>query len=123
MNGVRRGFTDYQPYEKNLAFVPEVRGVPFGQQYPTQLRDILVKNGILNPDYTPNEATAKELGWILQDPADVPLMQRYWLSQAERTRLINERYARQDAEAARLKAAEAKVSGNAARLPSIKEGK
>ena len=29
--------------------------------------DILVANGILNPDYTPNEATAQRLGWKLVD--------------------------------------------------------
>ena len=34
------------------------------------LRDILVANGILNSDYTPNEATAARLGWKLADLAD-----------------------------------------------------
>ena len=93
VNGVRRGFTEYEPYVRNRFFRPEVRGVPFGTQYPQELRDILVDNGILNPDYTPNEATAERLGWTLRDPEDVPVSQRYWLSAEERRALLeaNER--------------------------------
>ena len=73
VNGVRRGFAKYQPYQPNTAFRPVVRGIPFGTQFPKELRDILVANDILNPDYTPNEATAQRLGWKLIDPADVGL--------------------------------------------------
>jgi len=76
VNGVRRGFADYKPYVENDSFRPTVRGVPFGTEYPRALRDILVQNGILNADYTPNEATAARLGWELRDPDDVPLEQR-----------------------------------------------
>jgi len=70
VNGVRRGFADYEPYRENRAYRPEVRGVPFGAQYPPDLRAILVENGILNPDYTPNEQTAARMGWDLEDAAD-----------------------------------------------------
>jgi hypothetical protein len=72
VNGVRRGFADYEPYLPNSAFKPEQRGVPFGTQYPKALRDILVQNGILNADYTPNEATAARLGWELLDADQMP---------------------------------------------------
>jgi len=65
VNGVRRGFARYEPYLTSDAFRPEQRGVPFGGQWPKALRDILVQNGILNADYTPNEATAARLGWEL----------------------------------------------------------
>ncbi|MFQ5504089.1 MAG: hypothetical protein ACE5F1_04725 [Planctomycetota bacterium] len=68
VNGVRRGFTKYEPYLPNDFFKPEVMEIPFGTQYPKEYRDILVKNGILNPDYTPNKATAKKLGWKLRKP-------------------------------------------------------
>ena len=84
VNGVRRGFTKYEPYETNHGFKPDVRGVPFGSQYPKALRDILVGNGILNADYTPNEATAARLGWKLKDKEDVSLAERWWLTAAER---------------------------------------
>jgi hypothetical protein len=96
VNGVRRGFTEYEPYAKNNdAFRPTVRGVPFGTQYPKELRDILVANGILQADYTPNEATAARLGWNLIDAADVRIEERHWLSAAERSRLIEARDERQ----------------------------
>ena len=88
VNGLRRGFTEYQPYEDNHSFVPEVRGVPFGTQYPKGLRDVLVANGILNPDYTPDEATAARLGWKLKDPEDVPVADRFWLPAEEIARLL-----------------------------------
>jgi len=48
--------------------VPESIDVPFGTQYPDSYRDIMVQNGILNPDYTPNEATAAQMGWPLTIP-------------------------------------------------------
>jgi hypothetical protein len=87
VNGVRRGFAQYEPYIPNTAFRPDVKGVPFGTQYPEALRDILVKNGILNPDYTPNEATAARLGWKLKEQNDVPIRLRWWLPHEERQRL------------------------------------
>jgi len=88
VNGVRRGFAEYEPYVPNSSFRPEVRGVPFGGQWPQALRDILVKNGILNPDYTPNEATAARLGWELKDPDDesLDLHQRSVPGERRRTR-------------------------------------
>jgi hypothetical protein len=88
VNGVRRGFAKYEPYIPNTAFRPDVKGVAFGTQYPKALRDILVKNGVLNPDYTPNEATAKRLGWKLQEQSDVPAKERWWLPSAERRKLM-----------------------------------
>jgi hypothetical protein len=72
VHGVRRGFVEYEPYLPNSAFQPEQRGVPFGGQWPKALRDILVKNGVLNADYTPNEATAARLGWKLLDADEMP---------------------------------------------------
>jgi hypothetical protein len=90
VNGVRRGFASHQPFRENLDFRPEVRGVPFGTQYPKALRDVLVANGILNADYTPNEATAARLGWELKDQHEVPPSQRWWLDPEERARLVQQ---------------------------------
>ncbi|MEX2218924.1 MAG: hypothetical protein WD749_09210 [Phycisphaerales bacterium] len=70
VNGLRAGFTEYKPFLPNSAFVPEVKGQPFGGQYPEELRRMLVANGILNPDYTPNEETAALLGWDLLEPEE-----------------------------------------------------
>jgi len=69
VNGVRRGYGDFETMAENRFFVPTERGVPFGTQYPEAVRQILVENGTLNPDYTPNEATAAANGWTLRDPA------------------------------------------------------
>ena len=68
VNGVRRGYADVQLIRENHAYVPEVRGVPYGTQYPEAVRQILVENGTLNPDYTPNEQTAAMLGRTLKEP-------------------------------------------------------
>jgi hypothetical protein len=68
VNGVRRGFSGHECIRPNQAWVPEVRGVPFGTQYPRALQRILIQNGILNPDLTPNEVTAARNGWALRDP-------------------------------------------------------
>jgi hypothetical protein len=94
VNGVRRGFAEYEPFIPNTAFRPEVKGVPFGTQFPQALRDILVENGILNADYTPNEATAARLGWKLKDPDEVPLEERWWISDAARRELLLDRSSR-----------------------------
>ena len=55
-----------------ISWVPRVKGEPFGTQFPESLREILVENGTLNPDYTPNAATARKLGWTLEDVKDSP---------------------------------------------------
>jgi len=70
VNGVRRGFTEVRTVRDNMAFVPTVRGVPFGTQYPAELRQLLVENGILNPDFTPNESMAASRGWTLVEAGD-----------------------------------------------------
>ena len=66
VNGVRRGFLETRTEHPNGSFVPTVRGVPFGSQYPPAIRELLVRNGILNPDFTPNETTAAQMGWKLR---------------------------------------------------------
>ena len=68
VNGVRRGFADLELIRENHGYVPKVRGVPYGTQYREGHRQILVENGILNADFTPNEATAAMMGWTLRDP-------------------------------------------------------
>lgn len=72
VQGVRRGFAGFTAVRENRAYRPVVRGVPFGTQYPDALRAILVENGTLNADFTPNEATAARLGWELEDATDLP---------------------------------------------------
>ena len=72
-NPVRRGFADLELIRENHAYVPETRGVPYGAQYREAHRQILVHNGILNPDFTPNERKAGEMGWTLRDPTSEEL--------------------------------------------------
>ena len=65
VNGVRRGFRSHEAIQENTVFVPHVRGEPFGEEFPAGMRAILVENGTLNADYTPNETTAAAHGWRL----------------------------------------------------------
>ena len=78
VNGVRRGFADVELVHDNRSFVPEVRGVPFGTQYPEALRRILVENGTLNPDFTPSEETAARNGWLLRASKVMRLYNGHW---------------------------------------------
>ncbi len=87
VHGKRRGFEKVDTFLPNTSFQPEIKGVPFGTQYPKSYRDLLVKSGILNADYTPNEATAARLGWKLKEKSEVPVSERWWLSDEERHRL------------------------------------
>ena len=41
---------------------------PYAEYLRDGVRQILIENGILNADFTPNEATAAKLGWRLKDP-------------------------------------------------------
>jgi len=68
VNGVRRGFAQFEPIQANRAFVPTVRDQPFGAELPEEARRLLVENGTLEADYTPNEATARRNGWPLREP-------------------------------------------------------
>lgn len=68
VNGVRRGFAGFETLRENQAFVPRERGVPFGTELPEGVRELLIQNGTLRADGTPNEATAHRLGWELEEP-------------------------------------------------------
>jgi len=72
VNGIRRGFADLEFTHENHAYVPKVRGVPYGTQYCEKHRQILLENGILNADFTANEETAAMMGWTLRDPEPEP---------------------------------------------------
>ncbi len=67
VNGVRRGFADWEAIRANEAFRPDRRGVSYRDNYPPAIRAMLVANGILNADFTPNEENARRLGWSLRD--------------------------------------------------------
>ena len=51
----------------NRTFVPTDAGVPFGRQFTDEYRAILVENGTLNADFTPNVGTAARQGWRLDE--------------------------------------------------------
>lgn len=67
VNGVRRGFAEFKTIRKNRMFVPRTQGKPFLTQLPDAARKIMVENGTLNADFTPNEQTADRLGWKLKN--------------------------------------------------------
>jgi hypothetical protein len=65
VNGVRRGFRDIDIVAPNRSYRPTEVDLPFGEGLAPEVRQILVDNGTLNPDFTPNLATASGLGWKL----------------------------------------------------------
>lgn len=74
VNGVRRGYADFAAIRPNRVWVPEYAHEPYGTQYPEAIRRLLVENGTLNADLTPNVETAARLGWPLKVRAQpVPL--------------------------------------------------
>ena len=66
VNGVRLGFGQHVAVRENRSFVPVLRDVPFGAELAPQVRRLLVENGVLNADFTPNEGTAARMGWSLR---------------------------------------------------------
>jgi hypothetical protein len=71
VNGVRRGFSQFETITENTSFIPgesEVFGEPVFPQFNSDYRRILVENGTLNADFTPNMETAARLGWIPEEP-------------------------------------------------------
>ncbi len=68
VNGVRRGYAGFETIRDNRNFVPRVQGEPFGAELAAEVRALLIANGTLRADFTPNEATADRLGWTLIDP-------------------------------------------------------
>ena len=71
VNGVRRGFSQFETISENTSFIPgesEVFGEPVFPQFNSDYRRILVENGTLNADFTPNMETAARLGWIPKEP-------------------------------------------------------
>lgn len=65
VNGVRLGFRDVEIVAENRAYRPTEVGLPFGEGLPEEVRQVLVDNGVLNADFTPNLETAQRLGWQL----------------------------------------------------------
>ena len=74
VNGVRRGYRDFQTVRQSEMYVPTVRGETFGKDLPAPVRELLVENGTLNADFTPNEATAHRMGWDLRDAGPDPTL-------------------------------------------------
>jgi len=66
VNGVRRGFAGLETIIENHSFVPEPSewDRPAFNQFRPAYRQLLVDNGILNADFTPNLETAERLGWV-----------------------------------------------------------
>ncbi|MCP5021440.1 MAG: hypothetical protein GY930_06660, partial [bacterium] len=70
VSGMRRGYKDYDTDHANVSYRPEVRGIPFGAHYPAEQRQMMVESGMLNADFTPNEAFMKNVGWEMREPTD-----------------------------------------------------
>lgn len=67
VNGVRRGFAGFETIRDNTSFVPRERGVAFGEELADGVRALLMQNGTLKPDGTPDEIMALRQGWALVD--------------------------------------------------------
>jgi len=81
---VRRGFSDCETLRPNTSFVPELEDEPYGRELPDALREILVGNGTLEADFTPDAATAERPGWKLRaGPERLPEVETPSLSERE----------------------------------------
>ncbi|MBV21051.1 MAG: hypothetical protein CMJ61_02670, partial [Planctomycetaceae bacterium] len=72
VNGVRRGYselTDEDLIQDNFSYWPMEADKPFGTAFPDEYRQIMVENGLLNPDFTPNEQTMALLEVAVEDYA------------------------------------------------------
>ncbi len=67
VNGVRAGHAGFEPIEPNVAYRPELHGVPYAAHMDPYFQNLLIENGTLNPDLTPDLGTAVRLGWQLRD--------------------------------------------------------
>jgi hypothetical protein len=68
--GLRAGFEFHEVIQPNTHVIPTYRGEPYAAENTVEYQRILIQNGTLNNDLTPNEATALSLGWELRDRAD-----------------------------------------------------
>ena len=63
VNGVRAGYENYTPIQKNYVFVPRSAFDTRLSRLPAEAVRRLKANGILNDDGSINEETARRLGW------------------------------------------------------------
>lgn len=72
VNGIRRGYTAFQPVADGLEFVPDGPDSRMPAGLSAELKGRLVANGTYNSDGTVNTKTAERLGWtkVWQDRAD-----------------------------------------------------
>ena len=62
VEGVRKGYKDFQAIQDNVYFVPETATAPM-PPWPALTQKMLIDNKIYNEDGTPNLETAKAMGW------------------------------------------------------------
>lgn len=62
VEGIRRGYKDFQPVQENTYFVPASATAKM-DNWPAQTQKILIQNKIYNEDGTPNIETGRALGW------------------------------------------------------------
>ena len=70
--GVRRGLMHHNDIAANTHFIPRISDMPFMTGLP-ELQAVLIGNGTLNEDGTPNRATADRMGWELKTRAEYKL--------------------------------------------------
>jgi len=62
VEGIRKGYKDFQPVQNNIFFVPSSASSAM-DPWPAETRQILIENKIYNADGMPNLETAKAMGW------------------------------------------------------------
>jgi hypothetical protein len=69
-NGVRRGLEQHQDIRPTEFYKPRVSDASFASQIPG-VQQLLIANGTLNADGTPNQTTARRLGWQMKTQAEI----------------------------------------------------
>ncbi|MCB0669045.1 MAG: hypothetical protein KDC80_24640 [Saprospiraceae bacterium] len=67
VQGLRKGFDDFNPVQENSHFVPDREGPEFAKRFPTGIVKIMQQNGILNQDLSVNIEMARKMQWKLKE--------------------------------------------------------
>lgn len=65
VNGVRKGYHDFQPITQGSEFVPQSAVARLPESLPAEAKRSLVTNGTYNPDGSINLETAQRLNWAV----------------------------------------------------------
>lgn len=73
VQGLRKGFDNFDPIQKNTHFVPDREDPEFAKRFPSGIAKIMQQNGILNQDMSVNTEMARKMHWKLKESRQADL--------------------------------------------------